>query len=269
MSEILSEGKSISGGSTPVEEGASCQGRFLYAVILSDGEREFGNIGLDEGGVYTIPYKDIAAVVSDHPVTTIKLLRKNLSPYHLTLRTVAETCTTIPARFGQIAEDGPEMFRVLGNNYSRLRKELERLHDKVEMGLKVFWDVENIFEYFLNKDRELETLRNRVLHRRGSPLTRAEQIEVGAFFYDKMNKMRERVTEKVVAILKDSIVEVKIDKPTDEKMVMNGGCLVWKNRRKDFEGMVEKAAGFLGKDYALKIAGPWVPFYFVEHIKLF
>src|SRR3972149_2575114 len=134
-------------GSTPEKEEKKPQGKFLYAVILTDKEREFGHIGLSavpstaqaglEGGrVYSIPYQDIAAVMSDYPVTEIKFLRKNLSPYHLTIRKVAEECTTIPAKFGQLAEDADKVRKVLEANYDELKEELVRLEGKVEMGLK-------------------------------------------------------------------------------------------------------------------------------------
>ena len=59
------------------------EGKFFYAVILADGGKELEVTGLEGQKVYTISYKDIAAVVSDYPrVDSIKLLRKNLLPYH-------------------------------------------------------------------------------------------------------------------------------------------------------------------------------------------
>ena len=164
-------------------------GKFLYAVILSDREREFGPIGLEGRRVYAILYRDIAAVVSDNPVTEIKFLRKNLSPYHLTIRKIAEECTTIPAKFGQLAADTDKVSRVLEANYHEIREELARLEDKVEMGLKVSWTVENVFEYVVGKSRGLRELRDRLL-RSSASLTRQQRIDIGALAYDKLNELR-------------------------------------------------------------------------------
>src|SRR3989304_2279383 len=205
----------------PEKEEEAPRGKFLYAVILSDREREFGPIGLEGGRVYSIPYQDIAAVVSDYPVTEIKFLRKNLSPYHLTIRRVAEECTTIPAKFGQLANDADKVRKVLEANYDELKEELVRLEGKVEMGLKVSWAVENVFEYVVGKSRGLRELRDRLL-RRSASLTRQQPIEVGALAFDKLNEMRGELTEKALTLLEDSVEEVEINQITEEKMVMHG-----------------------------------------------
>lgn len=249
-------------------EGSSAEGKFLYAVILSDRERGFGSIGLESGRVYTILYQDIAAVVSDHPVTEIKFLRKNLSPYHLTIRRVAEECTTIPARFGQVALDADRVRGLLKANYAELRGELARLQGKVEMGLRISWTVENVFEYVVGKSRELKNLRDRLL-RSSASLTRQQQIEVGALAYDMLNEMRGQISEKVVTMLRDSTEEVEIKQLPEEKVVMLGSFLVRKDRRNDFEAAVQKVADDLGEDYAAKVDGPWVPFSFARRIELF
>lgn len=244
------------------------KGKFLYAVILSDRGREFGPIGLEGRRVYSILYQDIAAVVSDYPVTEIKALRKNLSPYHLTIRRVAEQCTTIPAKFGQVAADADRVRRLLKANYDEIRGELGRLQGKVEMGMKIFWTVENVFEYVVEKNRELKNLRARLL-RNSVSLTRQQQIDIGALTYDRLNEMRGEITEKVISMLQDSTEEVEIKQLTEEKVVMLGSFLVSKDRRSDFDAAAQKVADLLGKDYAIKVDGPWVPFSFARRIELF
>lgn len=250
------------------EEEKRLQGKFLYAVILSDTERDFGPIGLEGGRVYSIRYQDIAAVVSDHPVTEIKFLRKNLSPYHLAIRSVAEQCTTIPAKFGQVAADADRVRKLLQANYDEIRGELGRLQGKAEMGVKVFWTVENVFEYVVGKNRELKNLRARLL-RDSVSLTRQQQIDIGALTYDRLNEMRGEITEKVIAVLRDSVEEVEIKQLTEEKVVMLGSFLVSKDRRNDFDAAAQKVADLLGEDYAVKVDGPWVPFSFARRIELF
>lgn len=249
------------------------EGRFIYAVILPNGNpvpihRDgIDLIGLDGCKVYMIPYRDIAAVVSDYPVGQIRLIRKNLSPYHDVTRRLAETCTTIPARFGQIAEDGEKVTRVLRRNYPRIRQELERLDQKVEMGVKVFWEVDNLFEYFVKTDAELRSLRDRIFSRQ-SPPTTLELIALGGVVSDRMNARKEAVSQKVMSALRRASAEEKLDEPSEEKMVMTGWFLVSKERQQDFEQMVNEAASLLGEKYAVKVNGPWVPFNFVEHIEL-
>jgi hypothetical protein len=243
------------------------EGRFIYAVILPNGMDHLDLIGLDGCKVYMIPYRDIAAIVSDYPVGAIKLIRKNLSPYHDVTRRFAETCTTIPARFGQIAEDGEEVLRVLRRNYARIRQELERLDRKVEMGVKVIWQVNNLFEYLLKTDAALRTMRDRIFSRQ-SPPTTLELIALGGVVSDRMNARKEAISQKVVSVLRRGSVKEKLDEPSEEKTVMSGWFLVGKERPQDFVAMVHEAACLLGGEYAVRVDGPWVPFNFVEHIEL-
>lgn len=242
-------------------------GKYFYAVILTDENREFGNIGLNSERVYTILHRDIAAVVSDHPMTTIRPLRRNLSPFHAVLRSASEACTTIPAKFGQIAEDGDKVLLMLRTHYNRLKRELERLHAKGEMGVKVFWQVDNLSEYFLRTDGELRRFRDRIFSR-GSPPTRQDQIQFGGLIYDKINDRKAAITQQVAAALREVATEVRVDDPTEETMVMNGSCLVRRERRSDFEEAVSKVGGLLGQEYLVKVDGPWPPFSFVTHIEL-
>ncbi|MBI2351528.1 MAG: GvpL/GvpF family gas vesicle protein, partial [Deltaproteobacteria bacterium] len=231
-------------------------------------EHDFGPSGLAGGRVYSIFYQDIGAVVSDYPVTEIKFLRKNLSPFHLTIRSVAEECATIPAKFGQVAADADRVKGVLKANYDEIKGELARLQGKVEMGLRIFWTVENVFEYVVEKNRELKNLRERLL-RNSASLTRQQQIDVGALIHDRLNEMREEITERVIRMLQGSIEEVEIKQFTEEKVVMLASFLISKDHQNDFDAAVQKIAGRLGEDYAVKVDGPWVPFSFVRRIELF
>jgi hypothetical protein len=242
-------------------------GKFFYAVILPEGQPLPALVGLDEERIHPILYQDIAAVVSDYPETTIKPLRKNLLPYHQVTRTLAESCTTIPARFGQIARHGEEVFTILRRHYPRIRPELERLHHKVEMGVQVFWQVDNLFEHLIQQDRPLKGLRDRLLHKPSS-VTRQEQIEFGGRLRDKLQETREKVSQRTMAYLRAVTVEAKVDEPTEEKMAMNGLFLVQKEQQQHFTERVEKVAGLIGEEYTLKVDGPWVPFNFIEHIEL-
>jgi hypothetical protein len=250
-----------------VAKGEPRVGKFFYAVILPEGKPLPALVGLDDRWVHPIPYQDIAAVVSDYPLITIKPLRKNLFPYHQVIKTLAEGCTTIPARFGQVAQHGEEVFNILHSHYRRIRQELERLHLKGEMGVQVFWQVNNLFEYFIQQDRALKALRDRLLHR-SSAVTRREQIEFGGRLRDTLQEARERVSQRVMAHLREVAIEAKLDEPTEEKMAMNGLFLVRKEQQKKFVEEVERMVGLMGEEYMLKVDGPWVPFNFLEHIEL-
>jgi len=53
----------------------SKDGQYLYAIVATNEEKSFGPIGIgDEGNeVYTVCYRDIGAVISLSPVSSIPL----------------------------------------------------------------------------------------------------------------------------------------------------------------------------------------------------
>jgi len=246
--------------------GNSNYGKLFYAVILADRECNFGPVGLDNKTVHGIHYKDVGVLVSDYPrVDSIKLLRKNLAPYHQVIRKASEHFTTIPARFGQIARDAGEVNIALRKNYQIIRGELARLDGKVEMGLKIGWDVEDVFEYFIGKDDKLRALRDQLMRQDKVP-SRKKMIDFGSYFHERMNQARGQITEKTLAALPPA--EVRVEDIHDDNMITNATLLIAKDLRKQLEDTIDELGKSMGDEYSLKLDGPWPPFSFVERLEL-
>lgn len=241
-------------------------GKLFYAVILTDRECNFGSVGLDNKKVHSINYKDVGALVSDYPrVDSIKLLRKNLAPYHQVVKKASEHFTTIPAKFGQIARDAGEVDIALRKNYQTIQKELARLAGKVEIGLKITWNVEDVFEYFISRDEKLKNLRNQLMNG-NKPPNQSDLIDFGRYFHERMNQVREQITETTLSALPSG--EAKIDDIHDDKMITNVTLLIRKDLRNQFEYTVEELGKSMGSEYSLKLDGPWPPFSFVDRLEL-
>lgn len=241
-------------------------GKMFYALILAEHECDLGPIGLDGQRVRSVHYRDIGALVSDYPrVSQIKLLRKNLAPYHRVTREAWQRFTLIPARFAQIARDAGEVSLALRRHYTRIRQDLERLDGKVEMGLKVAWNVDAFFPYFLEFDRELKARRDQLLARR-TTLTRMEQIAFGEYVDSRIQQAREAISKRVLAAL--PAVDVHMDEVREETMITNASLLIPKDLQPQLVQAVEQAGAALGDDYRLQLEGPWPPFSFVDRIDL-
>jgi hypothetical protein len=96
---------------------------------------------------------------------------------------------------------------------------------KVEMGLRVAWDVPNIFEYFVNTHAELRLARDRLVGARHE-FTQEEKIELGRMFDRLLNDDREDHTRKVEHALAPVCAEFKANPCRNEHEVMNLACLV-------------------------------------------
>jgi len=77
--------------------------------------------------------------------------------------------TPLPITFGVIAEGAKAIKRILSLNRKSFAEELRRVHGKVEMGLRVAWDVPNIFEYFVNTHAEIRAARDQFWGKVASP----------------------------------------------------------------------------------------------------
>jgi len=248
-----------------IETNEQPPGKLFYAVIKTAQPCDFGPIGLDQRHVYSITHQDVGALVSDYPrVNTIKLLRKNIAPYHAAISEAVKRFTTIPAKFPQIARDAGEVAVALQRNYSRIRHGLDRLDEKVEMGLKVWWTAENVLEFFVEKDPEIKSRWNRMKGK--GPLNRFDQIAFGEFFHARMARARIQMADLIRQAIPPS--EIKIEEVSEESMASNLLILIRKDLQPALETAIRELNGGLGAEARITVDGPWPPFSFVDHLEI-
>lgn len=243
-------------------------GLYLYGLVRTDEDMELGDIGLEyedrPARVHTLREGPIAAVVSERSAKDKVLpLRKNLAPHNNVIREVMARTTIIPMAFGHVAKSEEDVARALRRNEDRILVEVDRLWAKVEMGLKVKWDVDNIFQHFLARDPELQAFRDEVFGR-SSPASQAEKIELGRMFEDRLTREREREALRVTEALRADVAEVRVNPPRNEKTVLDIAFLIDRDGARSFEEKIYKIAAAYPAQYVFDYSGPWAPFNFVE-----
>lgn len=237
--------------------------QYLYAIVAGTEERSFGDLGINGGKVYTISDGHIAAIVSDIPNQRIRPERRHFAAHQGVLKRVMEEWDLLPMSFG-IISDGPKAVRqILVRNRKAISSQLKRVSGKVEMGVRVTWDVPNIFEYMVNIHPDLMDARDRLLSPQRRP-TQDEKIEVGRMFEELVSSDRDRHTGVVEQILGPRCFEIKRNTCREEREVMNLASLVGRNAVSEFEAGVLEAAGFFDDNFAFDYNGPWAPHNFVE-----
>lgn len=240
------------------------QGRYLYAIVEGESSQTNGLVGIAGGDVYTISSDGVSAVVSDVANQKIRPERRHLAAHQRVLKQLMTESTPLPMSFGTIA-DGPDAIqRILSLNQEAFQEGLERVRGKVEMGLRVTWDVPNIFDYFVNTHPALRSARDRYFGTPDREPTREEKIEVGRMFDRMLNQDREDHTQDVVDVLSRQCVAIRQNKCRTEREVMNLACLVAREAEAQFEDGILQAAGLFDNDFALDYNGPWAPHNFVE-----
>lgn len=243
---------------------AGARGRtYLYAVIGEAQGRAYGDFGIDGRKLYSIPVGRVAAVVSDVPSGKVRPERSCLAAHQEVLKRLMAEATPLPMSFGILADSPAAVRKMLSRNQPALLEQLRRVTGRAEMGVRVAWDVPNIFEYFVNTHPELRLARDRLLggHREA---TQEQRIEVGRMFDRLLNEDRDAYGDQVEGILAPHCSEIVRNKCRNEREVMSLACLVERAAMPQFERGVFEAAKQFDNNFAFDYNGPWAPHNFVE-----
>ncbi len=237
--------------------------RYLFAIVHMADVQPCTCPGMDEKAISTITEGRLAAVVSGVTSAKIRPERRNLARHQEVLKQLLAYTTPLPMTFGILADDEEAIHKILRRNQRIFLEQLQYVVGKVEMGLRVNWDVPNIFEYFVNTNSELRSARDRLLGGNGQP-TQEDKIELGRMFDRLLSEERESHTEQVRQILSQACSEVRINKCRNEHEVMNLACLVERDAQENFGNAVFQAAQKFDNNFAFDYNGPWAPHNFVE-----
>jgi hypothetical protein len=240
------------------------RGKYLYAIVPAGEARPYGFAGIEAAPVYAIRNGRMAAVVSDFSHDRIRPERRHLAAQQAVLQgLLSQTGAMLPMAFGIIA-DGPQAIQnILSRNQAAFLKQLQRVAGMVEMGLRVSWDVSNIFEYFVNTHPDLRAARDRFLGPYRNP-SQEDKIELGRLFAHLLSGNREAYTDQVEEILSAYCREIKRNQCRHETEVMNLACLVPRDGQDRFEEGVFAAAKLFDNNFTFDYNGPWAPHHFVE-----
>lgn len=236
---------------------------YLYAIVSGLDDTTLGPIGLGGDAVYSITSGRVSAIVSRAP-DKVRPERRHLAAHHEVLKhLMANTDAVLPVAFGTVAGGRKALSRILARNQRDVHDTLRRVTGCVEMGLRVTWDLPNIFEHFVETYPELRAARDRLLSGHREP-SQDDKIEVGRMFERLLTEDRESHADQVEEILAPACVETKRNAPRTEREAVNLACLVKRDRQEQFEAGVFDVAKLFDNKYAFDYSGPWPPYNFVE-----
>ena len=159
------------------------EGKLLYAIIARRGTEETRNggersplplsslaphsiTGIDEVSLETLPYRDLAAVVSvvdlnkfaqacPDPCRREERLQADLVRYQQVNLALLQHYTVVPMRFGFTARNREHVEEVLEKTYLQLRTLLNRLTGKVELIVQAFWDLPKVLQEIAAQDESI------------------------------------------------------------------------------------------------------------------
>lgn len=101
---------------------------YVYCIVPSTAPKSYGKIGVGgDSPVYTIEYKDIAAVVSEFSADRFDKNDANVLAHQRVVQKVFEKQLGIPVEYGTIEATGDDVQRLLEASYSKFSKEMAEL----------------------------------------------------------------------------------------------------------------------------------------------
>src|SRR3954469_9541309 len=137
------------------------EGKYVYCVIKSERRLSFGTlgIGIEPAEVHTVEFRDIAAVVSGTPMVALDPTRDNVLSHQRVNETVMQDHTVIPMSFGTVFKTDDDIIELLRSAYDAFTDVLNKMQDKLEFGLKVLWDRDQIIHEIEAEDEDIRRLK--------------------------------------------------------------------------------------------------------------
>jgi len=252
-------------------------GRYLYCVADSGARVSLGKIGLDSSEVYTVPYRDICAVVhrcaaepyqsSDGEVVKDWVVR------HQKVVDAAweKWGTVLPLGFNTIIRGDAEgdaeqnVRRWLEEDYENLRRKMAKVRGKAEYGVQIFWDLKVIAQIIAATSPEIGKLEEEIRSKpKGLAYMYRQRLE--NLLKKEMEAKADQCFKECYGRIRQHAADIRVEKtkkaepPT--QMLLNLSCLVSLDDYPKLGEELGKIAAMEG--FSVRFTGPWPPYSFVD-----
>jgi virulence-associated protein VapD len=247
------------------QDAQSDSGIYVYSIIECAEPRTFGKIGIGGRGddVYTVHYKELAAVVSRTPLVVYDPTRENaLAHEHVNEVTIEEGFTPVPMSFGTLFKTEKDIAEFLEDTYDALRDVLVKMKDKLEFGLKVNWTREEVLLEVERDNEDIRRLKEEISkNQQGS--TYFARMQLGRLVEQALTDKSDSYVRDIYEHLRDAAIASRSNKPIGDKMIMNAAFLVERDKASTFDEKVQDIAQRYEGKLSFRYTGPWPPYNFV------
>lgn len=240
-------------------------GVFIYGFTVIDKEKnlDIKGVGNPRRKVQIFNYQDLGVIVSESTFKTYQALPKeetikDLVVYQKVLETLIKDYSLVPVKFGTMVKNREEALTLLDKGYFRLRNELRKTENKIELDVVVIWKTAKIIKDIYQKSKAIQKQQEKV--------ERSKKIEAKLALgklVDRLLKTRKsRYQKAILKALKAVSVDFCSHQLFDETVIFNCAFLLEKAK----EGKFEEALKKLDKDFLglldFRCVGPLPPYSF-------
>lgn len=234
----------------------------VYLYAFTRDAAHGGLAGLDGTTLESLCGDGVCAVVGPAPVGRLRPQRKHLAAHHSVLAALAVRTTTLPATFGMIAPRA-HLLDILDEHAERLREQIDEVSGCVEMGVRLRWDVPDVFSHLVDLDDELRHLRaelvargDRAPHDLRVAVGRRVEVVLAAHRGHHHAMLSESLGEHARRVLEQPV--------SGEAELAHLALLVEQASMDSLENALHGIASDLDERYAIAVAGPFAPHHFVS-----
>ena len=245
------------------------EGKYIYCIIETKAERNFGPIGIGGRGdeVTTLSHKDLSMVISNSPMTKYVVSQENLLAHEKVIEEVMKEFTVLPVRFCTIASSVDEVRNLLDRRYREFKNLLRDMDHKIELGVKGLWkNMGIIFKEITEENKEIKRLKENIQNpvRKGFSNGVQAKVELGKLVEDALKRKKEKETDRIVEALKRTASDYKLNNTISDEIFMNAAFLVDKGREKEFDNIMDDLTDEFKNRIKFMYAGPLPVFNFVN-----
>ena len=250
---------------SPVRTGAYvyCVG---YAEALRDSGRPFVSNGIGGQGeaVRIVEYDDLAAVIGDVPHVRYDVSRENLLAHQQVVEEAMSRADVLPASFGMVAGSDEEVReKLLEAQFDELHRALQYIRGRVQLGLTVLWDREQLFQEIVAENDTIRALRDQTISE-APEATYYDRILLGELTEAAVDAKRDEEAEAILEALEPLAVETALNSNVTDTMVLSAAFLVDRDRLPAFDARVEAIGEARAGRLIFRYLGPLPPYSFIS-----
>jgi hypothetical protein len=217
---------------------------------------------LEKSGVYTLPFKNISAIVSDSKRTTLDYSDKatlgHLLVHHQkTIEDLTEKGFNmiIPMRLGTIANSKEEIFKILASGLDLIVETFKKIEDMAEIDVAVTWADFQVLIKEISIHPEITAMKEEIMGK-GQAISTNDQVKIGMLLEEKIKEKNKTVELKIQNALSGLSEDIKTHEVMNEQMITNAAYLLKEDNKDKFE----EAINHLDEEYNgmlnFKLVGP-------------
>ena len=227
--------------------------KYIYGIISSRPPLALNLNGLGQNPVYPISFRGIAALVSDSPGRAYPLDEEHAVGHEAVVEEVMRSRTILPFHFNSILPGEGEVMGLLQKNYQALKGQLNRLANKVEIGLRILWELPSMPPLIWPK--EMGPGGRYLLSRLAEEKRNRQAMEEGEFFI-----------RRIQMVLTPLCHEWTIQPFVTDRLLLSGAYLIDRKKADLFRAVVDRIEGKF-PDLKFLVTGPWPPYNFVAWVR--